>query len=206
MWKLHSFEEYMAVILIFAAGFIAIFLYTRHLNSKRNDAYAKKSVNRKLKSLIHKGRVYSDVSFPNSSNDSAAKPVTVDHFIIDKKGLLLIKTFGFGLWIKGGSSDTYWYLCDRKNQIEIPNPLSELESASKYIQGKLKTIGLEDIPISKLIILADIFERTVVPKWSNNIIALQNLKPWYKSRIKSENTPNYISIDYIRMAELLMVK
>ena len=206
MWKLHSLEDYMFVILIFAAGLIAITLYTRHLNSKRNDAYAQKLVHRKLKPLIRDGRIYSDVSFQIPDDGPAAKYIMADHLIIDKKGILLIKTFGFGLWIKGSTEAPQWQLCDHKKQVNVSNPLLQFKYAAVHIKEILKTVGLDGIPITTLVILADVFERPDLPSWSNDVIRIQDLKSWYKNRVKSESSPSYISLDYARLAELIITK
>lgn len=154
-WKLHSLPDYLLVIIILAVGALGLYVYVKLLKSRRNDKVAGRRVHRRLCRLAGSGaKVYRNVTV--SVGNSA---LHFDHLVIDGAGILIARSFGWGLFVHGQARSETWKVSDTKRSEVIPNPVLALEESFEPLHRLLAEHGIYQVPIRPMAIFADNFDR-----------------------------------------------
>ena len=174
VWKLHSFMDYLYFVLIAAGGALIFYLWTRRLKGMRSDDQAAKRVGKKLSRW---GKVYRNVCFFKGEDGE----LRTDFVLVDQSGVVLVKAIGWGIRLKEEAQASQWRLSDLKNFKVIDNPIYQLRPAVSYLEDMLDRRRV-DLRVTTLIVLADPYDRPVIPARLSNVVGYQDLEGWFKRR------------------------
>lgn len=179
LWKLHTVEDYLYCFGFLALGIIVLIIATKYLKSQRDQAKAVVRVNKRLKRLAGKPqRMFEHVTFRLPSGEQ-----TFDAVLMDKSGIYLIKTFGWGLKVFGTPDGETWRLEDKVRKEEVVNPLIELKKGVAGLQAVFEEKGMKRIKIMPLVVFADSFSTPeLYLGYGSNSTTYQELKTWYKKQ------------------------
>ena len=174
VWKLHSIMDYAYFFLVAAGGALVFYLWTRRLKGLRDDVQAARRVGKKL---ARWGKVYRNVCFFRGEEGE----LQTDFVLVDQSGVVLVKAIGWGIRLKEEDQASRWRLSDLKNFRVIDNPIYQLQPAVRYLEDMLDRRGV-DLRVNTLIVLADPYDRPVIPERLSNVVGYQDLDGWLKRR------------------------
>lgn len=125
-WKLHSAQDYFMFFAYILAGVLVFWLIAKHMNKQRNHEKAVEKVSGRLKKICGKpGEV-----LKNATLNLPEGKMTFDVVLMDKRGVYLVRTYGWGIKIYGTPDGAMWRREDAKRKEEFENPLLELKKGS----------------------------------------------------------------------------
>ena len=105
------------------AGVMVFWLIAKHMNKQRNHEKAVEKVSARLKKICGKpGEV-----LKNATLNLPEGKMTFDAVLMDKRGVYLVRTYGWGIKIYGTPDGAMWRREDAKRKEEFENPLLELK-------------------------------------------------------------------------------
>ena len=94
-WKLHSAQDYFMFFAYILAGVMVFWLIAKHMNKQRNHEKAVEKVSARLKKICGKpGEV-----LKNATLNLPEGKMTFDAVLMDKRGVYLVRTYGWGIKI-----------------------------------------------------------------------------------------------------------
>ena len=118
-WKLHSAQDYFMFFAYILAGVLVFWLIAKHMNKQRNHEKAVEKVSGRLKKICGKpGEV-----LKNATLNLPEGKMTFDVVLMDKRGVYLVRTYGWGIKIYGTPDGAMWRREDAKRKEEFENPL-----------------------------------------------------------------------------------
>ena len=131
-WKLHSAQDYFMFFAYILAGVLVFWLIAKHMNKQRNHEKAVEKVSVRLKKICGKpGEV-----LKNATLNLPEGKMTFDVVLMDKRGVYLVRTYGWGIKIYGTPDGAMWRREDAKRKEEFENPLLNLKKCAEEI-GKI---------------------------------------------------------------------
>ena len=125
-WKLHSAQDYFMFFAYILAGVMVFWLIAKHMNKQRNHEKAVEKVSARLKKICGKpGEV-----LKNATLNLPEGKMTFDAVLMDKRGVYLVRTYGWGIKIYGTPDGAMWRREDAKRKEEFENPLLELKKGA----------------------------------------------------------------------------
>ena len=119
-WKLHSAQDYFMFFAYILAGVMVFWLIAKHMNKQRNHEKAVEKVSARLKKICGKpGEV-----LKNATLNLPEGKMTFDVVLMDKRGVYLVRTYGWGIKIYGTPDGAMWRREDAKRKEEFV-PLEE---------------------------------------------------------------------------------
>ena len=103
-WKLHSAQDYFMFFAYLLAGILVFWLIAKHMNKQRNHEKAVEKVSARLKRICGKpGEV-----LKNATLNLPEGKMTFDAVLMDKRGVYLVRTYGWGIKIYGTPDGAMW--------------------------------------------------------------------------------------------------
>lgn len=179
LWKLHTAGDYLYCFGFLAFGILVLVLASKYLKSQRDQTKAAARVNRRLKRLAKKPqRMFENVTLCLPDGEQ-----TFDAVLMDKSGIYLVKTFGWGLKVFGTPDGEKWRLEDRVRKEEVPNPLIDLKKGAAGLQAVFEEKGMKRIKIMPMVVFADSFSTPeLYLGYGSNSTTYQELKTWYRKQ------------------------
>ena len=114
-WKLHSAQDYFMFFAYILAGVMVFWLIAKHMNKQRNHEKAVEKVSARLKKICGKpGEV-----LKNATLNLPEGKMTFDAVLMDKRGVYLVRTYGWGIKIYGTPDGAMWRREDAKRKEEF---------------------------------------------------------------------------------------
>ena len=136
-WKLHSAQDYFMFFAYILAGVMVFWLIAKHMNKQRNHEKAVEKVSARLKKICGKpGEV-----LKNATLNLPEGKMTFDAVLMDKRGVYLVRTYGWGIKIYGTPDGAMWRREDAKRKEEFENPLLELKKGAQVMFVKNDSSG-----------------------------------------------------------------
>lgn len=180
VWKLDTLADYINFFVVAALFIIVIYLSIRKINKGRNDASAAKKVAKKLKIKSKDGVLLNDVNLTVDGTD-----IHFDHLLLDRAGIVAIRTIGYGIKIYGSPEDSEWASVDNNNEKRmIPNPTKALEANFELLKRSFSKSGIYNVPLTPLTIFADPFDNPQLYLGrDSDCIIFADLPKWKKQRL-----------------------
>jgi len=196
LWKLHSLRDYLYFFLFVFAGVVVFVLVVRYMNGQRNHETAVKRVTKRLNRLAKKpSRVYSNVCLRLEDGKQE-----FDGMLLDRSGIYLLRTYGWGTKIYGKPDGEIWRREDPKRKEEFPNPLIELKKGAEGIKKVLEAKGVTGVKVMPLVVFADNYQ---VPElyigYGSFSTTYQELKQWYKKQASVKDA----QYDFARVSSII---
>ncbi|PWM25892.1 MAG: hypothetical protein DBX44_01370 [Oscillospiraceae bacterium] len=191
-WKLHTFEDYLTLILVFVIGVVVFGFAIRRIYKRRNDAYAFKIVKKALNKLPAKeARVFHDITLTFGD-----KQLHYDHLLVDAAGIVAIRSIGWGIRIYGQADQPTWKAVDNKVEKMIDNPIAKLTETFDTLRNGLSSYEIYGLTIDPLAIFADPFSSPELYLGRDSYcIPFDELKKWKKQRrLRAENKAQKLDI------------
>lgn len=180
VWKLHSAQDYLSFFAVILGGAAVFWLVVRRLKRNRTDESARRRVAKRLRSLAGKnGRVYEEFSLALPQGTAR-----FDGLLVDRRGVVLLRVYGWGTAVYGQLQDPTWKLMDSSDSKTIDNPLLAVERVVEPLQRRLAAAGIHGVPIRPLAVFADTYQKPrLYLGRTGEALPLAELKGWYKRRL-----------------------
>lgn len=191
-WKLHTFEDYLTLILVLVIGVVVFWFAIRRIYNRRNDAYAFKIVKKALKFPAKEARVFHDVTLAFGGNR-----LHYDHLLVDAAGIVAIRSIGWGIRIYGQAEQPTWKAVDNKTEKMIDNPIAKLTETFDTLRNGLSSYEIYGLTIDPLAIFADPFSSPELYLGRDSYcIPFDEIKKWKKQRrLRAENKAQKVDIE-----------
>lgn len=178
-WKLNTPLAYINFILLGLSGIVILFFYVKLIERRRTAKGASKRVHKKLRRCcLPSSALLSDLELMINH-----ERMHFDHLILDAKGILAIKTLGWGTSVYGEASSEHWKLKDNKREETIPNPILKLEQDQVKLLKMLYTKEVYGVPMTNIAILSDPFDNPEIYLGKNPpAITYKEIKPYFTKR------------------------
>lgn len=176
MWKLSSATDYLMFFGAIAAGMVFFAILARYLRGLRDQDKAVTRVNKRLKSLAkNPSQIYENVTLRLPEGNQ-----TFDGMLIDRSGIFLIRTYGWGLKIYGKPDGDTWRREDRERKEQMPNPLIELKKGVAGIEKILEDKGIHKVKVMPMVVFADTMDTPqLYLGYGSYSTIYQEMKNWY---------------------------
>ena len=77
---------------------------------------------------------------------------------MDKRGVYLVRTYGWGIKIYGTPDGAMWRREDAKRKEEFENPLLELKKGAAEITKVMEENGVQNLKVMPMVVFADNFQ------------------------------------------------
>lgn len=178
-WKLNSPLEYINFILLALAGTAVLYIYLKIIERGRSAKGSSKRVYKKLrKHRLPTSTVLSDIGLM-----VGGELLHYDHLVLDPKGILAVKTLGWGTSVYGEAGSEHWKLKDKKREETIPNPILKMEQDQAKLLIMLHTKEVYGVPVTNIAILSDPFDTPEIYLGKNPpAIIYKEIKSYFKKR------------------------
>ena len=106
-----------------------------------------------------------------------------DHLIIDDKGILPIKRYGWGTALYGTADTETWKMKDQYHQEVFPNPLLDIRKNQITLNNFCGRRGVYGLHYKELVILADTFDEPRIFLGDNApVVSYNKIKAEMKKR------------------------
>ncbi|MBQ7796910.1 MAG: NERD domain-containing protein [Lachnospiraceae bacterium] len=176
LWKLNTVTDYLMFIGAIAAGLLVFAVIARYYGGLRDQNKAVKRVNKRLKMLAKKpSQIYENVTLRLPDGNQ-----TFDGVLLDRSGIFLIKTYGWGLKISGTPDGETWKRTDREREERFPNPLIDLKKGVEGVQKVLEDKGIHKVKVMPMVVFADTMDTPqLYLGYGSYSTIYQEMKNWY---------------------------
>ena len=148
-WKLHSAQDYFMFFAYILAGVMVFWLIAKHMNKQRNHEKAVEKVSARLKKICGKpGEV-----LKNATLNLPEGKMTFDAVLMDKRGVYLVRTYGWGIKIYGTPDGAMWRREDAKRKEEFENPLLNLKKGAEEIGKIMEEKGVHNLKAMPMVVI-----------------------------------------------------
>lgn len=177
-WKLHSAQDYFMFFAYILAGVMVFWLIAKHMNKQRNHEKAVEKVSARLKKICGKpGEV-----LKNATLNLPEGKMTFDAVLMDKRGVYLVRTYGWGIKIYGTPDGAMWRREDAKRKEEFENPLLNLKKGAEEIGKIMEENGVHNLKVMPMVVFADNYQTPeLYLGYGSYSTTYQELKSWYKN-------------------------
>lgn len=196
LWKLHTFSDYMSLFLFIVVGVLVFWVIIRYMNTQRNHEAAIKKVTKRLKRLAkNPSKLYKKPCFRLGEGKRE-----FDGVLMDRSGIYLLRTYGWGIKIYGTPDGETWRRQDQKRQEEFPNPLLELKAGAAELKAVLEENGVTGVKIMPMVVFADNYQTPeLYLGYGSFSTTYQELKGWYKKQASVKEA----QYDFERVSSIL---
>ena len=196
LWKLHTFSDYMSLFLFIAVGVLVFWVAIRYMNTQRNHEAAIRKVTKRLKRLAKKpAKLYKKPCFRLGEGKRE-----FDGVLMDRSGIYLLRTYGWGIKIYGTPDGETWRRQDQKRKEEFPNPLLELKAGAAELKAVLEEKGVTGVKIMPMVVFADNYQTPeLYLGYGSFSTTYQELKGWYKKQASVKEA----QYDFERVSSIL---
>jgi hypothetical protein len=180
-WKLDSLAEYLSLLLTLVLSGLVLYGYTRFVNGRRTDEHARRRVASRISKCIGRDAIFRT----NVTLVLGSRAIRFDHLMVDRTGVVAMRTFGWGRRVRGTRSADKWHIGDNSRTLVVDNPLTGLNESVAWLRAALDEAGFGHVPVEPLLVFADTdpFESPVLELGSDTpAIVLGQLVGWAKRR------------------------
>lgn len=195
-WKLHSAQDYFMFFAYILAGVMVFWLIAKHMNKQRNHEKAVEKVSARLKKICGKpGEV-----LQNATLNLPDGEMTFDAVLMDKRGIYLVRTYGWGIKIYGTPDGAMWRREDAKRKEEFENPLLNLKKGAEEIGKIMEENGVHNLKVMPMVVFADNYQTPeLYLGYGSYSTTYQELKNWYKK----QSGVKEVQYDYDKVSSII---
>jgi len=185
MWKLHTPQDYLMAFSAVAACILLLVIIAKIMNAQRDQGRAVARTNKRLRSLAKKPFKY----FENVTLRLPDGTIDVDGLLMDRRGIYLIKIYGWGTKVFGTPEGPTWRREDRERKETFPNPLLDIKKGISAIEGILDEKGLPTVKVTPMIVFADTFSTPeLYLGYGSFSTTYFEMKAWYNKQSNVSST------------------
>ena len=195
-WKLHSAQDYFMFFAYILAGVMVFWLIAKHMNKQRNHEKAVEKVSARLNKICGKpGEV-----LKNATLNLPEGKMTFDAVLMDKRGVYLVRTYGWGIKIYGTPDGAMWRREDAKRKEEFENPLLNLKKGAEEIGKIMEENGVHNLKVMPMVVFADNYQTPeLYLGYGSYSTTYQELKSWYKK----QSGVKEVQYDYDKVSSII---
>lgn len=181
LWKLSTPSDYINLVLFTVFFVSVIWLITAQYKKRRNDTAAVERVCKRLKRAKASRRVV----LKNVRLQIDAKSLEADGLLICPDTVYILKCYGWGTVIKGGSQDDVWSFCHGDACRKLANPLIPLNQQAALLSRHLAKSQCA-VKVLPLVVFADNFSNPAYyldAPARKLCCSYQNLGKWIKQNL-----------------------
>ena len=126
--------------------------------------------------------------------------MTFDAVLMDKRGVYLVRTYGWGIKIYGTPDGAMWRREDAKRKEEFENPLLELKKGAAEITKVMEENGVQNLKVMPMVVFADNFQTPeLYLGYGSFSTTYQELKNWYKK----QSGVKEVQYDYDKVSSII---
>ena len=126
--------------------------------------------------------------------------MTFDAVLMDKRGVYLVRTYGWGIKIYGTPDGAMWRREDAKRKEEFENPLLELKKGAEEIAKVMEENGVQNLKVMPMVVFADNFQTPeLYLGYGSFSTTYQELKNWYKK----QSGVKEVQYDYDKVSSII---
>ena len=126
--------------------------------------------------------------------------MTFDAVLMDKRGIYLVRTYGWGIKIYGTPDGAMWRREDAKRKEEFENPLLNLKKGAEEIGKIMEENGVHNLKVMPMVVFADNYQTPeLYLGYGSFSTTYQELKNWYKK----QSGVKEVQYDYDKVSSII---